>query len=204
MDAHATRLLVWDVPEAVERGAPLRFKVGVKCSEECGAVARRVSVRDAGRELAAVAMSDVPWPDTAALYFAEVELPAPSTEGVHVWEASVDDVQPATSNAAAHAAASQSFQIRVVPAPECVVKVAVVDRASRAPVCGARVVAQPYRAVTDAQGNAELRVPKGAYRIFVTSRGHLPFRCDGEVFADITIHVELPEGRGPSDAELWS
>jgi hypothetical protein len=84
------------------------------------------------------------------------------------------------------------------------VKVVAVDAASRAPVRGARVVVHPYRSVTDAQGVAELRVPKGTYRLFVSGRDYFPFRSDGEVRADITIQAELDADRGPTDAELWS
>jgi hypothetical protein len=205
MDAHATRLVVWDVPAAVERGATLRFKVGIKCAVECSAAARRVTIRDAaGRELAVAAVGHAPWPDTAALYYAEVELPAPAGDGAHVWEAAVSEAAAASPSAAAHAAATLSFQVRVVPAAECVVKVVAVDAASRAPVRGARVVLHPYRAVTDAQGVAEICVAKGAYRLFVSGRDYLPFRGDGDVRADVTIHAELDADRGPSDAELWS
>jgi hypothetical protein len=205
MDAHATRLVVWDVPTAVERGAALRFKVGIKCALECNAAARRVTIRDAsGHELAATAVGRTPWPDTVALYYAEVALPAPVVDGAHVWEAAVEAAAAATPSAAAHAAATLSFQVRVVPSAECVVKIVAVDAATRAPVRGARVVLHPYRAVTDAQGVAEVAVPKGAYRLFVSGRDYLPFRGDGDVRGDVTIRAELDADRGPSDAELWS
>lgn len=205
MDSHATWLVVWDVPAAVERGARLRFKVGIKCAVECSAAARRVTIRDSvGRELTSAAVGNAPWPGTAALYCAEVELPAPATDGAHAWEAAVGEAAAATPSAAAHTAATLSFQVRVVPAPECVVTIVAVDAASRAPVRGARVVVHPYRAVTDAQGVAEVRVPKGAYRLFVSGRDYFPFRSDGEVRADVTIRAELAADRGPSDAELWS
>lgn len=205
MDTHATRLVVWDTPAAVECGAPLRLKVGVKCAAECRAAGWRVAIRDAqGRHVAAAAVGDVPWPGTAALYCAELELRAPDAAGLHAWEAWLEaDPAPAPGHAA-HEAASARFHVRTVPAPECVVKVVAVDAASRAPVRGARVVVHPYRAVTNADGVAEIRVPKGAYRLFVSGRNYFPFRSDGEVSADVTIEAELDVDRGPSDAELWS
>ncbi len=204
MEAHATRIVVWDTPAAVECGASLRLKVGVKCTAECRAAGWRVEIRDAeGRSVASAAVGDVPWPGTAALYYAELELRAPNTAGLHAWEA-VLEPEGAAVDRPAHAAASAQFHVRAVPAPECVVKVVAVDAASRAPVRGARVVVHPYRAVTDAEGVAELRVPKGAYRLFVSGRDYFPFRSDGEVSADVTIRAELAVDRGPSDAELWS
>ena len=202
MEPHATRIVVWDTPTAVECGAPLRFKVGVKCAAECSMSKWCVAIRDAdGRALANVAVGGAPWPGTAALFCAEVELRAPETEGLFVWEAAVAEV---AAGPAPHAAASTPFQVRVVPAPQCRVKVVAVDAVSRAPVHGARVVVHPYRTVTDAAGVAEIRVPKGAYRLFVSGRDYFPFRSDGEVSADVTIEAQLHADRGPSDAELWS
>lgn len=205
MDTHATRLVVWDVPAAIECGSAFKLKVGVKCAAQCCGAGWRVAILDAqGRTLASVAAGDVPWPGTDALYCAEVELRAPETEGLHDWEARLEEVAALDAESAPHAAASADFRLRTVPPPDCVVKVVAIDAASGAPVRGARVVVHPYRAVTDAQGVAEIRVPKGAYRLFVSGRDYFPFRSDGEVRADVTIHAELAADRGPSDAELWS
>jgi hypothetical protein len=204
MESHATRIVVWDVPTAVECGAALGFKVGVKCATECCAAGWRVAIRDgAGRSVASAQVGDVPWPGTAALFYAELELRGPDAAGLHVFEASLE-AELAANDREAHRPAAARFHVRAVPAPECLVKVVAVDATSRVPVRDARVVVHPYRAVTDAQGIAELRVPKGAYRLFVSGRDYLPFRGDGEVRADVTIHAELDADRGPSDAELWS
>ena len=62
----------------------------------------------------------------------------------------------------------------------------------------------PYHARTNLDGIAELKVPKGAYRLFVTGRDRFPFRVDGEIDGDLTIRAELDPDFGPSDAELWS
>ncbi len=203
METHATRIVVWDTPTAVECGATLRFKIGVKCAAECSSAGWRVAVRDvAGGELATAVMGGVPSPGTSALHFAAVELPAPATEGLHAWEAAL--VPDSSEDGPAHAPTSVGFQIRAVRAPECLLRVIAIDAASGAPVPGAKVVVHPYRSVTGVDGTAELRVPKGAYRLFVSGRDYFPFRSDGEVAADVTIRAELDVDRGPSDAELWS
>lgn len=205
MDVHATHIVVWDTPAAIEHGATFKLKVGVKCAAGCCAAGWRVAIRDSdGREAAAAVVGDTPWPGTAALHCAELALRAPEAEGLHAWEALLDAAPAAGAERAPHAAASMRFQLRTVPPPECLVKVVAVDAASRAIVRGARVVVHPYRAVTDEHGVAELRVPKGAYRLFVSGRGYFPYRSDGEVTADVTIEAELDVDRGPSDAELWS
>jgi hypothetical protein len=205
MEPHATRIVVWDVPPAIECGAPFRFKVGIKCAGECSAAARRVEICDsAGARLAIAAAGDTPLPGTDALHFAELELRAPSTEGAHAWQARVAAAAADADDRPAHTAASAVFHVRAVPAPDCVLKVVAVDARSGAPVPGARVVVHPYRAMTNLEGIAELKVPKGAYRLFVSGRDRFPFRADGEVHADTTIRAELDLDLGPSDAELWS
>ncbi len=205
MEPHATRIVVWDVPSAVECGAAFKLKVGVKCAVECGAAARRVEIRDErGNPVAAATVGDVPFAGTAALYFAELELRAPAIEGLHGWEARVAEVVDVATGLATHTAAAASVAIRAVPQPDCLLRVVAVDARSRAPVPGAKVVIHPYRALTNAEGVAEFRVPKGVYRLFVSGRERFPFRSDGEIDADVTIQAELDEDLGPSDAELWS
>ena len=205
MEVHATRVVVWDVPAAIECGVPFRVKVGVKCAAECGAGPRHVEIRDEhGDAIGSGVVGDVPSPGTSALYFAEIELRAPKAEGVYAWEAAVADVFDVATGNATHTAASARLQVRAAHAPECLLKVVAVDARSRAPVQGAKVVVHPYHALTNADGVAELRVPKGAYRLFVSGRDRFPFRSDGEIDADVTIQAELDEDFGPSDAELWS
>jgi hypothetical protein len=205
MEPHATRIVVWDVPSAVECGAAFKLKIGVKCAVECGGAARRVEIRDEhGRSLASAVVGEVPLAGTSALHYAELELEAPETEGLQAWEACVAEVVDVATGDRTHAAASASFRVRAVRPPECRLKVVAVDARSRAPVPGAKVVVHPYHALTNADGIAELKVPKGAYRLFVSGRDRFPFRSDGEIDADLTIEAELDEDFGPSDAELWS
>jgi hypothetical protein len=204
MEAHTTRVVVWDVPVVVEPGAAFRVKVGVKCAAECSSAGRLVEIRDAeGQVVASGRVGDVPWPGTSALHYTELELRAPSVDGLHAREAVVvataDDARELT-----HEIASAQFQIRAVRTPECRLKVIAVDARSRAPVPGAKVVVHPYHALTNADGIAELRVPKGAYRLFVSGRDRFPFRSDGQIDSDVTIQAELDEDFGPTDAELWS
>jgi hypothetical protein len=205
MEPHATRLVVWDTPGAIECGAAFRVKVGVKCAADCGARAARIEIRDVqGRTLASGPVGPEPFAGTAALYYADLELRAPDAVGVQTWEARVPALVDDASGQTTHAAASASFTVRTVPAPECVLTVVAVDARSRAPVPGAKVVVHPYRAVTNADGVAAIRVPKGAYRLFVSGRDRFPFRSDGEISADVTVQAELDADLGPSDAELWS
>jgi hypothetical protein len=204
MEAHVTRIVVWDAPPAVECGAAFRVKVGVKCVAECRAAPWHVAIRDAdGNNFASAQVGDAPWPGTSALYYADIELRAPETEGLHAMEATVPAIIDETGHET-HAAASVPFNVRAVRAPECVLKVVAVDARSHMPIPGAKVVVHPYRALTDVDGVAEIRLPKGTYRLFVSGHERFPFRSDGEISGDLTITAELDDDFGPSDAELWS
>jgi hypothetical protein len=49
----------------------------------------------------------------------------------------------------------------------------------------------PYKAVTDERGVAEVRVAKGAYKLFVSQTRYLTFGLPVEVTADMTARAEL-------------
>jgi hypothetical protein len=131
------------------------------------------------------------WPGTEALYFAEVEAMAPLEAGSHQWELKIagwDAELP-------HAAGSFPLTVRVVSAPDCELTVKVVDRENQAPIRGARVVVHPYRAVTDDNGIARVRVARGQYDILVSGSRYQPARTSVEVTADMITSAELDVDR---------
>ena len=198
---HSTRVVVWDAPSAIECGEKFSVKLGVKCSSECRPDGWAVEVRDHdGKKQATATLSDDPWPGTAALYYTEVDLSAPDAGGLYAWEAKA----PAAGLDIPHAECIASFGVRVVPTPECLLTVVAIDVESQTPVKGAKVVVHPYKAFTDERGVAEVRVPKGEYRLFVSGRNYFPFRSDGEAKTDVTIRAELALDVGLSDADVWS
>jgi len=207
------------VPATIERGEKFSVKLGVKCSAECRPDGWTVEIRDQnGKERATATLSGEPWPGTSALYYAEVELSAPDAEGLHTWEAKAladgpadgadgpadgpDD--PADGPDITHAEAIAPFGVRVVPMPECLLTVVAIDMESQTPVEGAKVSVHPYKTFTDERGVAEVRLPKGEYRLFVSGKKYFPFRSDGEMKTDITIRAELAVDREISDADIWS
>ena len=127
------------------------------------------------------------WPGTTGLHVAEVELEAPAAEGLYTWSVR----GPQSDAAIAHAEASISFGVRVVSDPEYLVTVETVDKLSQTPLTGARVVMHPYKAVSDERGVAEVRVAKGAYKLFVSQTRYLTFGLPVEVTADMTTRAEL-------------
>lgn len=204
-ELHPRSVVVWDVPSAIECGRPFVIRLGVKCSAACRPTSWPIEVRDAdGQTRATAALGDALWPGTAALYYADVELTAPAEVGLFGWEAIAPALAAEATDAEGHAQASAAFSVRAVPPPECRLTVIAIDRSRQEPVRDAKVVVHPYHARTDANGVAELDLPRGQYRLFVSGKDFFPFRSDGELTANLTIRAELDLDLGPTDAETWS
>jgi hypothetical protein len=201
MQPHDTRVVVWDVPATIECGEAFSVTVGVKCSSACRPDGWTVEVRDhEGTTLASATTSSEPWPETAGLHYAHVELRAPDTEGLRTWDVRA----PVNALDMPHAEGVARFGVRAVPTPACLVTVVAVDLESQTPVEGAKVVAHPYKTFTDQHGIATVRVPQGEYRLFVSGKNYLPFRRDCDVKADVTIRADLTVDRELSDADIWT
>ena len=185
---HTTSVVVWDIPSAIVAGERFRVKVGVKCADECDLSNAGFGIVDEeGTQLATGTLPGDLWPGSTGLYVAEVELAAPTTEGLYTWSVTI----PASEAEIPHAAGSASFGIRVVSQPDYLVTIEAVDEADHAPLRGARVVMHPYRAVTDDRGIAEVRVAKGSYQLFVSQTRYITLGLPIEVHADMTARAEL-------------
>ena len=198
---HDTRVVVWDVPATIECGERFNVKLGVKCSSECPTDGWTVEVCDhEGKRRATATTGGEPWPDTTGLHSVEAELSAPDAEGLYTWEARapVDELE------IPHAEGVARFGVRAVPSPCCLLTVVAIDGESQTPVEGARVVLHPYKTLTDERGVAEVRVPQGKYRLFVSGKKYFPFRSECDIKADVTIRAELFLDRELSDADIWS
>lgn len=199
---HTTSVVVWDIPTAVVTGEKFRTKIGIKCSSECPFTDRNFGIYDhEGTRIASGTLSGDHWPGTT-LYSAEVELEAPAAEGLYTWDVKCpgSDVGMSGANASPtgrsnkvmpHGEGCISFGVTVVSNPEYAVLVETIDMASQTPLSDARVVMHPYRAITDERGVAELRVAKGAYRLFVSQTRYLTFSLPIEVIANMTVKAEL-------------
>ena len=188
VEPHTTNVAVWDIPSAIVAGERFRVKVGVKCADECDLTNAGFGIFDEqGTQLATGTLPGDLWPGSTGLYVAEVELAAPTTEGLYTWSVTI----PASEAEIPHAAGSASFGIRVVSRPDYLVTIEAVDEADHAPLRGARVVMHPYRAVTDDRGIAEVRVAKGSYQLFVSQTRYITLGLPIEVDADMTARAEL-------------
>lgn len=187
-EAHAVQLTVWDVPSAAVVGERFRLSVGVRCSAGCDLGGRELSILDQeGSQVGTVKLGRDVWPGTEALYFAEVEARAPRTAGSHRWEVKAAD----GGSEPPHATDSLPVVVRVVSPPDCEVTVKAIDREKQTPIAGAHVVLHPYRAMTDGDGIAKVRVARGSYDILVSGSKYLPVCTSVEVTADMITIAEL-------------
>jgi hypothetical protein len=185
---HLTSLAVWDIPSPVVTGEKFAIKVGAKSSAEAALGGGRIDICDeAGIVLAQGCLSLAPLSGTSALYWAELELSAPATPGMHAWSArfAPDDLS------LEHGAASYRFDVVVVPPAEHRLIVRVIERETAIPIADAQLRLGAYRAVTDASGRAEIAIPKGSYNLTVWKVGYEAPQTSVEVNADVTVEVAV-------------
>lgn len=197
-DVHALELAVWDVPSTTVAGEHFTVAVGARCPCGCDLGGRELALFDQnGHTVGTVKLGRAVWPETEALYFAEVEARAPLEAGSHPWEAKMAgwDVE------LPHAAGSFPLIVRTITAPDCEVTVRAVDRENQAAIKGARVVMHPYRALTDDDGIAKVRVARGQYDILVSGLRYLPACVSVEVTVDMVTIAELDADHPDEDQE---
>ena len=90
-----------------------------------------------------------------------------------------------------HAAASFTFAVKVVRAPDHEVTVEAFDSETQSPIKGAHVLLHPYRAYTDARGIASVKVAKGSYKLFVSGFNYIAYQNVIDVTGDVMIRAEL-------------
>jgi hypothetical protein len=185
---HATSMAVWDVPSPIVFNAKFKLKVGVKCSAECELTGKEIEIyNQEGSKVAAQTLGSVPWTATGTLYWTEVELKSPGTEGAHSWTAKF----PEPDLELPHEGDAYTFGFRTVRPPECEVTVEVIDKDTKTPIKNAVVILRPYQGATDDGGVARVRVPKGDYELYVWRVNRWPFQTTVKVASDIAIKAEL-------------
>jgi hypothetical protein len=199
---HATSMAVWDVPLPVVANRLFKVKVGVKCSAMCRLTGQLVDIRDeGGAPLGEARLGEAPWRGTSGLHVAEVELNAPTTEGIFAWSAGFSADGPGLP----HEKVSATFGFRTARAPEHRVTFTVTDKETKVPLENVEVRLGVYRASTDAQGLARLELPGGVYTLEAWKSGYQTPSRTIEVTNDLAIQIEAlcsPE-KDPDDERVW-
>ncbi len=185
---HAITISSWGLASALTSGAQGRMHVGVRCSCGCSMAGREITVHDqSGTQIATAKLGDDLWPKTEALYFAEVAFPVSGEPSLSEWQLRFAGagLEPA------HGDGVIGFNVRIVPPAEHVVTIEAFDRARQTPLAGALVTMHPFRGTTDARGMAQLRVPKGSYRLFVSARSYVSNHTQIDVEGDVATQAQL-------------
>jgi hypothetical protein len=184
---HATSLAVWGVPSPVVMGERFSVKVGAKSAAGCTLKGQKVQISDeAGAVIAQGTLQDTPWPETSALYWTEVAVPAPDWEGLFWCVVSF----AAAELEAPHDDSSSRFSVAIVRPPEHRLTVEVFEKDSKTPIEDAQVRLGAYRAATDPSGRAEVAMPKGTYDLTVWKVGYEAPGQTVDIHDDVNIRVE--------------
>lgn len=184
---HTTSLAVWGVPSPVVMGERFSIKVGAKSSAACELKGKKILVSDSsGAVIAQGCLRETPWPGTSALYWTDVEMPAPAQEGMFWCTVSFAAADVETP----HDGASSKFSLAIVRPPEHRLTVEVFEKDSKAPIEDAQVRLGAYRAATDPSGRAEVAMPKGTYDLTVWKVGYETPGLTVDVRQDVSIQVE--------------
>lgn len=186
-------LAIWDVPSPVVIGGRFTIKIGAKSSASCELKGAKVEVLDdAGTLVGRGQLGDVSWEGTAALYWTEVELPAPPDEGIVSWSARF---APADLELP-HDEAVACFSFAAVRPPDHRLTITFVEKETEKPIENAHIRLGPFRALTDAGGAAQLSMPKGTYEIKVWHAGYEAPPTTVDIIDDVTLRlvgVAVPE-----------
>ena len=184
---------VWDVPTPVVAGERLTVKVGAKSSMACSLAGAAVECLDESGAVAGRAqLGDEAWPGTNALYWADVQLVAPATEGVVCWTTRFAGAKTALP----HGEGRAQFSFATVARPECRLTIRLREKDTARPIENAHVRLGPFRACTDAAGIAELSMPRGQYEITVWHAGYEADPVGVEINGDVQLEllgVAVPE-----------
>ena len=184
---HATSLAVWDIPSPVVIGASFTIKVGARSSGAHSLKGAAVEVRNQnGEPVAAGTLGDTPWSGTTALYWTDVNVTAPTSDGIASWSVAFAP----TGVEVPHNEGAATFTFAVVKPPQHTLAVTVIEKESRQPIEGAFVRVGPHRGSTDENGVANVRVPGGTFDVVAWKVGYLPPSATVDVAADVSLQLE--------------
>ena len=185
---HEISLAVWDLASPLVVNRSSKMKVGARCSGGCQLTDQKIEIRDVMEvTVGSGKLGLTPWPETAALYWTELDLAVPAKEGMNSWSVTLTP----SNLELPHERASSHFSFITVPPSEHTVTVKVIEKSTEAPVDDVEVRFGVYRASTDKFGLAKVGLPKGAFELAAWKLGYDAVTKNVKVTADVTIQVEI-------------
>jgi hypothetical protein len=195
--SHEISLAVWDLTSPVVVGRRPTLKVGVSCTSACDLSGTAVDVyNDAGERMGTGRLGSAPWPATAALYWAEVDLVAPEREGDVSLDIRATPPLP-------HVDATSVLTFVVSRRPEHRVTLHVIDKTSGAPLAGVELRLGRFRMATDDEGTAHVEVPGGSYEVGTWKHGYEMLTRTLDITRDMILHLELAAAVEP-EQPYWA
>jgi hypothetical protein len=183
---------VWDVTSPVVAGRRATLKVGVACSCGCDLTGATVDIHnETGTKVGGGTLGPTPWPSTTALYWAELDLTAPVTDGAHSW------TLQATAPEHSHEHVSSTVHFVTVKPPEHRVTLKVVDKDTGVPLDAVELRLGMFRATTDEAGIAQVEVSGETYDVTAWKIGYEILSSSAHVAADMSIQLELAAAADP-------
>jgi hypothetical protein len=126
-------------------------------------------------------------PHTKATFWTSVELYAPDNEKVNDWEINGDIPQSEYP----HQIEPAILTFRTVAPAEHTITIHVATERDQLPLKGAYILLGMYRAESDQQGTAILKVPNGKHDLSITLMDYLPHEEEITVTGDMTVTAPL-------------
>lgn len=183
---HETSLAVWDLasPMVIDRQATL--KVGITCPSGCSLAGAHIEIRDEqGTSIGSGRVGSASWPGTTALYWVEVAVTAPDTEGDHAWSVHAIPLEPS------HRPVTSVVRVVACRPPEHRVTFDVIEQGSAAPVAGVELRLGSFRAATDSTGLAHIHVPGGTYDVCAWKSGYDLLSTTARISENAPLRLEL-------------
>jgi hypothetical protein len=188
---HIVSLAVWDLTTPVV-GRRARLKVGFSCSSGCDLARSRVDVyNQEGARVGGGMLGSEPWPATAALYWAELDVAPPEIEGDQSWSVHATTTEPT------HDEVTSTVRFVASRPPEHRVTLEVIDKDNGVPIPGVELRLGRFRGATNDVGIAHIEVPGGAYEIGSWKLGYELISQTVHIAGDTTIYLELATAPGP-------
>ena len=194
---HEVGLAVWDLPSPVVIGRRVTLKVGISCASGCSLAGTTIDIRnEEGASIGGGRIGSEPWPDTHALYWVELDVSVPDSEGDH--DLTIH-AEPVGSD---HPQAMSVVRFVASRPPEHRVILEVVEKGSGTALAGVELRIGAFRAATDDAGVAHVDVPGGLYEVSAWKVGYDLLSTTRQVVGDATIRIEVT-ATAPAEQPYW-